>query len=421
MRSYRFARNTLILLSSAIALASAGTAFADEQNRLPEVINNVHVPIGTISIQGYNFGVLSPDGVAVNTRTNRIYTVEASGGGAFTPATGTTISVIDGNVTDHTWNKIIKNIHITNDPTLGSNFPAVNTKTNKIYVDLSTSGWYSPGVTQSHVLVIDGNTNKVIKKITVNPTVTGIAVNESTNIIYISNYFADTVQVIDGNTDKIIKTIATHTPQNLSNPYDQLGQPAVSEKLNKIYVPNYLDGSVTVIDGANDTLITSEDNLPTCTQTVASEYTGCAPIAATVNDRTGKVYVTDEAINSIEVLDEITYATIAIIPLSPTSTVHPYGIDIDRETNLIYVADPTGFIDVVDGETSKLIGTVPVGLPPLNTGCCGLFNAYQLAVDSQHHRLYVATAASGALAILKTFGHDHDHDHWEKSNAGASQ
>jgi len=419
MRSYRFARNTLVLLVSAFALASPGRALADEQNRLPEVINNVHVPIGTISIQGYNFGVLSPDGVAVNPRTNRIYTVEASGGGAFTPATGTTISVIDGNVTDHTWNKIIKNIQITNDPTLGSNFPAVNTKTNKIYVDLSTSGWYSPGVTQSYVLVIDGNTNKVIKTIMVNPTVTGIAVNESTNKIYISNYFADTVQVIDGNTDKIIKTIATHTPQNLSNPYDQLGQPAVSEKLNKIYVPNYLDGSVTVIDGANDTLITSEDDLPTCTLTVASEYTGCAPIAAAVNDRTGKVYVTDEAINSIEVLDEKTYQTIDIIPLSPTSTVHPYGIDIDRETNLIYVADPSGFIDVVDGETSKLIGTVPVGLPPLNTGCCGLFNAYQLAADSQHHRLYVATAASGALAILKTFGHGHDH--WKESNAAGDK
>ena len=329
-------------------------------------------------------------------------------GGAFTPATGTTVSVIDGKVTDHTWNKIIKNIQITNDPTLGSNFPAVNTKTNKIYVDLSTNGWYSPGVTQSYVLVIDGNTNKVIKTITVNPTVTGIAVNESTNKIYISNYFADTVQVIDGNTDQIIKTIPTHTPQNLSNPYDQLGQPAVSEKLNKIYVPNYLDGSATVIDGATDTLITSEDDLPPCTPAPTSGYSGCAPIAAAVNDRTGKVYFSDEAINSIEVLDEKTYQTIAIIPLSSTSTIHPYGIDIDKETNLIYVADPSGFVDVVDGETSKLIGTVPVGLPPLNEGCCGYFNAYQLAVNSLHHRLYVATAQSGALAILKTFGEDRE-------------
>ena len=61
-----------------------------------------------------------------------------------------------------------------------------------------------------------------------------------------------------------------------------------------------------------------------------------------------------------------------VIPLSSTSTVHPYGIDIDREANLIYVADPSGFIDVVDGDTNTLIGTVPVGLPPLNGGVAAI-------------------------------------------------
>jgi DNA-binding beta-propeller fold protein YncE len=410
MRSCRFARNTQVLLSLAFALSSAGTAFADEKNLLPEVINNVHVPIGTVSIQGLNFGVSqSPDGVVVNPRTNRIYSVEASGGGAFTPATGWTMSVIDGKVTDGTWNKIIKNIQLSNDPNLGSNFPAVNTKTNKIYVDSGTSGSFTPS-TQSYVLVIDGNTNNITKKITTNPVVTGIAVNESTNKIYISCYWADTVQVIDGNTDKVIKTIPTHTPQDLNNPYDQLGQPAVSEKLNKIYVPNYLDGSVTVIDGATDTLITSEDDL-TCPATV-NGYPNCAPIAAAVNN--DKVYIVGEGNNSIMVLDAKTYGQIGTIPLSPKSTIHPYGIDIDKEANLIYVADPSGFVDVVDGETNKLVGIVPVGLPTLNTGDIGVFNAFQLSVDSRHHRLYVATEQSGALAVLKTFGHDR---HWQESKA----
>lgn len=421
MRSYRFARNTLVLLSTAFALASPGTAFADEQNRLPVVINNVHVPIGELILPGSppnNFRVNSPVGVVVNPRTNRIYTAETSGGGAFTPGTGTTVSVIDGNVTDGTWNQIIKNIEIIHESGQDSEFLAVNTKTNKIYVDSFTAGTFMPS-TQSYVLVIDGNTNKVTAKIKVNPVPTGIGVNESTNKIYVSNYWADTVQVIDGNTDKVIKTIPTHTPQNLTNPYDQLGQPTVSEKLNKIYVPNYADGSVTVIDGATDTLITSEDNLPPCTP--AAGYTGCAPIAAAANDRTGKVYFTDEAINSIEVLDEKTYKTIATIPLSPKSTLHPYGIDIDKETNLIYVADPSGFVDVVDGETNKLLGIVLVGLPPLNEGDFGLFNGYQLSVDSRHHRLYVATPQSGALAVLKAFGeerHDgEDGHHWEESSA----
>jgi DNA-binding beta-propeller fold protein YncE len=371
MRSYRLARNTLVLLASAIALSSAGTAFGGEpsKSKLPVVINNVHVPLGeefvTIGGTTYNLGISNnPWGVVVNPATNLVYTSELSGGGAFTPATSTTISVIDGNVTDHTWNKIVKNIETSKDPNLGTSFLAVNTKTNKIYADLSTAGWYYPGI-QAYLLVIDGNTNKVMKEITVNPVVTGVAVNESTNKIYIANYFADTVQVIDGDADKIIKTISIHTPQDLNNPYEELGVPAVSEKLNRIYVPNYLDGSVTVIDGATDTIITSEADLTACPK--VDGYPSCLPITAGVNDRTGKVSIVRED-NNISVLDAKTYKEITVIPLSPKSTVHPYGIDIDKDANILYVADASGFVDVVDGNKNALIGTVPVGLPPLNGG-----------------------------------------------------
>jgi YVTN family beta-propeller protein len=197
-----------------------------------------------------------------------------------------------------------------------------------------------------------------------------------------------------------------------------LGQPAISEKLNKIFVPNYNDGSITVIDGATDTLITSEDNLPPCT-TPTPGYSGCAPIAAVANDRTGKVYVSDEANNSLEVLDEKTYATIAVIPLSPQSTFHPYGITIDKDANMLYVADGSGFVDVVDGNKNALIGTVPVGLPPLNGGDFGPATntlPWQLSLDPHRHRLYVATSASGALAVLKTF--DGERELHESNAAG---
>ncbi|MGH9676203.1 MAG: hypothetical protein ACRD36_03800, partial [Candidatus Acidiferrum sp.] len=64
-------------------------------------------------------------------------------GGFVTWATGTTMSVIDRNVSNGTRNQIIRNIQISNDPNLGSNFPVVNAKTNKIYVYLSTICSYS--------------------------------------------------------------------------------------------------------------------------------------------------------------------------------------------------------------------------------------------------------------------------------------
>ncbi len=358
----------------------------------------------------------SPYGVAANPRTRRFYSAELSGGGAFTPETGTTVSVIDGNLTNHTWNKVIKNIQITNDPNYQSSFIVVNSKTNKIYVNSDPFSPNAPG-TPHYVVVIDGKTNTVTKKIAgINPTVSGMGINQSTNKIYVSNYDTDTVQVIDGNTDQIIKTIPIHTPQNVNSPYEELGIPSVSEKLNKIYVPNYHDGSVTVIDGATDTLVTAEDDLPQCPNG-PDGYPTCAPNHSAVNDRTGKVYVAREGDNKLSVLDAKTYSEIAEIPLSPAPGSGPSGIVIDEEANLLYVADSTGFIEVVDGNTNKFLGTVAVCLPALNTAIWGTpFQPVEISLDPKAHRLYAACGFSGVVAVLKTFGDD-DHDHWEESSA----
>jgi YVTN family beta-propeller protein len=406
MQSYRFARNILLPLVSAFTLASAGMAFGDEHNLLPVVINNVKVPIGDLTINyppPFDLGVCcSPNGVVANPRTNRIYSVEASGGGAFTPATGWSVSVIDGNVTNHTWNQIIKNIPITNDPALGSQFMAVNTKTNKIYVGV---GQFANNPAAGYIAVIDGNTNKVIKKI--EGFVKGlpeIAVNEATNKIYVSDYGPD-LYVINGNTDKIIKTIPNAG-----------GELSVSEKYNKVILANYGTNTVGVVDGATETLITYNIPLNNCDDDEG--YSECEPIQSAVNDRLGRFYIVREGDGILSAFDIQTYKNIADIPMSPGGT-GGYGIGIDKDSNLIYVADPgISSVIVVDGDTNKVLGTVPVGLPPLNTGAIGIeYAPLLLSVDSQHHGLYVATGDSGAVAVLKTFGQDRHH--WEESSAAA--
>ena len=406
MRSYRFARNILLPLVLALAMASAGTAFADEHNLLPVVINNVKVPIGDLTINyppPFDLGVCcSPNGVVANPASNRIYSVEASGGGAFTPATGWSVSVIDGNVTNHTWNHIIKNIPISNEAKVGGQFLAANTKANKIYASIalfSSADVPPPG----YVVVIDGFTNKVIKKIEgFTSGLPEMAVNESTNKIYVSDA-SPNLYVIDGNTDEIIKTIANGG-----------GELAVSEKYNKVFLANYDAGTVSVLDGSTDTLITSSIQLSNCP--VTNGYSSCTPIQTAVNDRTGKVYVVREGDGKASVLDVKTYSEIATISYTAQGQ-GGYGIDIDTEANLIYIAnqDVSG-IAVVDGDTNKYIGTVPVGLPPLNEGQVGTeYQPLMLSVDSRNHRLYVATGQSGAVAVLKTFGQDRHP--WNESNA----
>jgi YVTN family beta-propeller protein len=407
MRTYRFARNVLVLLASTFVLASPGTAFGDEHNLLPVVINNVKVPIGDLTINyppPFDLGVCcSPNGVVANPATNRIYSVEASGSGAFTPVTGWSVSAIDGNLTNHTWNQIIKNIPISNESNVGGQFLAVNTKTNKIYAGValfSSADVPPPG----QVIVIDGFTNKVIKKIEFASGLPEIAVNEATNKIYVTDAGPPTLYEVDGNTDTIIKTIP-NAGYELS----------VSEKNNKVFLANYDAGTVSVVDGATDTVIASGISLSNCP--VSNGYSSCTPIQTAVNDRTGKVYVVREGDGKLSVLDVKTYSEIATISYTAQGQ-GGYGIDIDREANLIYIAnqDVAG-IAVVDGDSNKYIGTVPVGLPPLNEGQVGTeYQPLMLSVDSQHHRLYVATGQSGAVAVLQTFGQDRHP--WKESNAG---
>ena len=76
--------------------------------------------------------------------------------------------------------------------------------------------------------MIDGNTNKVIKKIEFVSGVPEIAVNEATNKIYVTDEGPPNLYVVDGNTDTIIKTIPNAG-------YEQ----SVSEKYNKVFLANY--------------------------------------------------------------------------------------------------------------------------------------------------------------------------------------
>ena len=97
MRSCRFMRNTLVLLSTAFALSSASTAFGDDDSKPgAKVIKTVPVSAGA----GSNH-------VAINTKTNRIYVANFY---------GHSVSVLDG-YTD----KIIATIPVTGDAPLATN------------------------------------------------------------------------------------------------------------------------------------------------------------------------------------------------------------------------------------------------------------------------------------------------------------
>jgi YVTN family beta-propeller protein len=80
---------------------------------------------------------------------------------------------------------------------------------------------------------------KIVKTITGRPGAYHASVNKITNKIYVVNFFDNTVSVIDGGKDKIIKTIAVG-----AGPTDSV----IDEALGKIYVVNLTDGTISIID-----------------------------------------------------------------------------------------------------------------------------------------------------------------------------
>ncbi|TRZ69878.1 MAG: HYR domain-containing protein [Nitrosopumilaceae archaeon] len=162
--------------------------------------------------------------IAVNPTTNKIYADHIGD-----------LWVIDGFT-----NVIADKITISTDSRISN--VAVNPITNKVYVNSgSSSNWDEP-----HLAVIDGSTNKITA--TTIPIHNDLLVNPTTNMIYSTGLGKDnippnngTISVIDGSTNTISSTIGGIEP----GPFGM----AVNPITNTIYISNYDQGHVTVIDG----------------------------------------------------------------------------------------------------------------------------------------------------------------------------
>jgi YVTN family beta-propeller protein len=324
---------------------------------------------------------INPTSSAVNPATNRIYVANASCIRLPCPALGT-VSVIDG----ATNNTVSVNVGYDPDP-----FMSVNQATNKIYVANLCGNDPNCG-SGGTVSVIDGVSNTVIATVTAGGQPYGVAVNSMTNKIYATNFCGNdttcqyprhgTVTVIDGATDNTLSVNVGYEPVYL----------AVNQVTNKIYVANSCgsdpacasDGTVSVIDGASNTVI-------------ATVTVGSTPLGVAVNSATNQIYVTNYCGNDVSCN---TYSgTVTVIDggsNTVTATVNvgagPYFPAVNSSTNQIYVSnscgnDPTcphpyspGTLTVIDGATNNP-SSVNVGYEPV-----------YLAVNQVTNKIYVANS-----------------------------
>ena len=126
---------------------------------------------------------------------------------------------------------------------------------------------------------------------------------------------------------------------------------------DRIYVANRHDGTVSVIDGASNTVI-------------ATIPVGERPFAIVVNPTTDRVYVANRNDGTVSVI-----ATVRV-------GAFPLGVGVNSSTNRVYVwanLQEDGTVRVIDGASNAVIATISVGAGQGDVG-----------VNSTTNRVYVA-------------------------------
>ena len=291
--------------------------------------------------------------VAVNPATNLIYVPE----GQFFDAS---VIVIDGNPASPTFHQKIGQIDLPND--CSPLEIAVNRITNRAYIADDFA---------NRVLIVDTVTNSFIGSIAVGTHPRRLAVNSVTNRIYVpveDDPVTSHIAVIDGNTNAVVASIP------LANPSHFPFKLAVNETNNRVYVTS-LQGSITVVDGATNSIIT----------TIAG---GSLPFGIAVNPVTDRIYVSNLADSNVSVVPGSTNTIEANIFVGLASNV----VAANPVTGRIYAASTGNELSVIDGRLSS---------PTYNTvlSSVGSFSgASDVAVNPNTNLIYLI---SGSL--LKIF------------------
>ena len=202
-----------------------------------------------------------------------------------------------------------------------------------------------------------------------------LAYDPSNNYIYVANYGAGTVSVISGTNNTVISTVSVGT-----NPHGV----AYDSSNGYIYVANSGSGTVSVISGT----------------TVVNTISGLsAPEGVAYDASNNYIYVS--TINT-----SLCYDPGYVAVISGTNTVistvsvgnNPYGVAYDSSNGYIYVAnDGSNSVSVISGTNNTVISTVSVGDSPDDKE----YSPWGVAYDPSNNYIYVAEHNSpGAVTVI---------------------
>jgi YVTN family beta-propeller protein/autotransporter-associated beta strand protein len=144
-----------------------------------------------------------------------------------------------------------------------------------------------------------------------------------------------------------------------------------------VYVPNFFDNTVSVI------------NTPTNTVTGSAIPVGSFPVAAAVRGDGSLVYVTNsDSSGSVSVINTATNTVVANVAVGS----FPVGVAITGDGTRVYVANSgSNDVSVINTATNKVVATVNVGSVPLVLG---------VSPDGAH--VYVPNSSSNTVSVINT-------------------
>ncbi len=170
--------------------------------------------------------------------------------------------------------------------------------------------------------VIDGYSNIVIRTITSITTANGVAYDPVHDLIWVTNYGRDQVTPIDAASLVALQPIEVGDgPWGVA--YDQVH--------DYVYVVNSLEDSVSVLDAETRGVVT----------TLSEDFD--QPFHAVANQMTGKVYVPNFGDHSVTVLNGISVAKVDL------ASTQPYGVTVDSHRVVVIGTDAEGIPDQVLG------------------------------------------------------------------------
>jgi len=192
---------------------------------------------------------------------------------------------------------------------------------------------------QTHVMVVDGATGKVLGDIPDTPRMHGIGLAPKSGHGFTTNAGDSTLTMFDIKTLAVIKKIQTHSGGLDGIMYDEFA--------DRIILTNHSRpiGTATAVDPNTGDI------------TGVAELEDTAPEGA-ASDGKGRLFVNNEGKNTIQVLDDKTMKVLASWPIAPCDG--PTGIAYDKASNRIFSGCSKKSV-VLDATSGKVVAEIENG------------------------------------------------------------